>query len=90
MSNPTTIEVAAFIDTDGHDRKTWTAQGIGPALGLTAVGNSFFDARRGLAEIVALAITNDVIDIDTVPAEIRVLATTRKTFNFEELVKENA
>jgi|GEM_PF-3732808 len=87
MDTSTVLQVQAFIDTDGVDLKTWTAVGVGDTQGLTAVGASFQEARRSFAEIVALAVANDVLTTDVVPSSIRVITSTRKTFSLDELLE---
>ena len=82
----TVIEVNAAIDTDGIDRQTWTAHGLGPVAGFTATGDSFHTARHNFAEVVALAITNGVLHTgDATPDTVRVIAHTRKTFPIADL-----
>jgi len=87
METTTTVEVAAVIDTDGIDLTTWTAVGLGKAKGFTAVGPSFQAARLHFAEVIALAIANDVLDPGCTPTSIRVIASTRKTFPLDQLLE---
>ncbi len=82
------VQVHATIDVtdiaDG-DPTVWLARAVdgSPFAGLYAVGDSFADARRSLAELVWLAVRHGAVDVDVTAEElaaVRVLATTHKTF----------
>lgn len=85
------LNVAATIDIVADDKSQWGAVGMpGTSFeGIFAVGDSFHDARRAFAEMVALALKSGTVTLDTGDPQnvsaIRVLAMTRKTFAVEDL-----
>lgn len=84
------LQVPATIDIADPDKSSWAATGAAaPFEGIFSVGDSFADARRSFAEVIALSITTGTIVVDGLDpndiAAVRVLATTRKTFPLTDL-----
>jgi hypothetical protein len=84
---PALVDLDFTVAPDNDGRRPWTAttaDHVDAAFrGLTATGPTFAEARKHLAELVALAAKNTppFAELDAV----RVLALTRKTFPLSEL-----
>jgi len=80
----------AIIDIGNKEKTVWQATGcVEPFIGIFGTGASFKEAREAFAELVAIGVKNGGIEVEGyAPGEIqaiRVLATTRKTFNLDDL-----
>lgn len=82
------LVVHAVIDRDGSASDAWQAEASEPSgspfYGLFGQGSSFREARESFARNVALQVLAS--ELGDGVQEVRVLATTRKTFNFGRLV----
>ncbi len=77
------VDVHATVEVDGSDARLWAARI--PASdrrfgGMFAWGDSFDEAREGLAELVVVAIEGADGGCRPAPVAVRVFATSRKVF----------